>query len=107
MSNEIAILGAGMHPWGKWGHNFVQYGVAAAREAGSGGGRTREGAGGGARGAPPAAGGDGQRRGAGGRGARPGGVRGAAAAAPAVLGWLSARRGVCENMRLIELWTQK
>ncbi|NQY04018.1 MAG: lipid-transfer protein [Halieaceae bacterium] len=33
MSNEIAILGAGMHPWGKWGHNFVQYGVAAAREA--------------------------------------------------------------------------
>jgi acetyl-CoA acetyltransferase len=33
MSKEIAILGAGMHPWGKWGHNFVQYGVAAAREA--------------------------------------------------------------------------
>ncbi len=33
MSNEIAILGAGMHPWGKWGHNFAQYGVAAAREA--------------------------------------------------------------------------
>ncbi|AQA19839.1 lipid-transfer protein [Halioglobus japonicus] len=33
MSNEVAILGAGMHPWGKWGHNFVQYGVAAAREA--------------------------------------------------------------------------
>ena len=33
MSNEIAILGVGMHPWGKWGHNFVQYGVAAAREA--------------------------------------------------------------------------
>jgi len=33
MSNDIAILGAGMHPWGKWGHNFVQYGVAAAREA--------------------------------------------------------------------------
>ena len=33
MSNEIAIIGAGMHPWGKWGHNFVQYGVAAAREA--------------------------------------------------------------------------
>ena len=33
MSDEIAILGAGMHPWGKWGHNFVQYGVAAAREA--------------------------------------------------------------------------
>ena len=33
MSHEIAILGAGMHPWGKWGHNFVEYGVAAAREA--------------------------------------------------------------------------
>ncbi|MEZ5567802.1 MAG: lipid-transfer protein [Halioglobus sp.] len=33
MSNEVAILGAGMHPWGKWGHNFVEYGVAAAREA--------------------------------------------------------------------------
>lgn len=33
MADEIAILGAGMHPWGKWGHNFVQYGVAAAREA--------------------------------------------------------------------------
>ncbi len=33
MSQEIAIIGAGMHPWGKWGHNFVEYGVAAAREA--------------------------------------------------------------------------
>lgn len=33
MSKDIAILGVGMHPWGKWGHNFVQYGVAAAREA--------------------------------------------------------------------------
>ncbi len=33
MSNDIAIIGAGMHPWGKWGHNFVEYGVAAAREA--------------------------------------------------------------------------
>lgn len=33
MSNEVAIIGAGMHPWGKWGHNFVEYGVAAAREA--------------------------------------------------------------------------
>lgn len=30
---DIAILGAGMHPWGKWGRNFVEYGVAAAREA--------------------------------------------------------------------------
>ncbi len=33
MSNEIAILGAGMHPWGKWGRNFVEYGVKAARDA--------------------------------------------------------------------------
>lgn len=33
MSNEIAILGVGMHPWGKWGHNFVRYGVHAARDA--------------------------------------------------------------------------
>ena len=33
MAKEIAILGAGMHPWGKWGHNFIEYGVAAAREA--------------------------------------------------------------------------
>ncbi len=35
MSNnrEIAILGAGMHPWGKWGRNFVEYGVHAARAA--------------------------------------------------------------------------
>lgn len=33
MSGEIAIIGAGMHPWGKWGRNFVSYGVEAAREA--------------------------------------------------------------------------
>ena len=33
MSNEISIIGAGMHPWGKWGRSFVEYGVAAAREA--------------------------------------------------------------------------
>ena len=30
---EIAVLGVGMHPWGKWGRNFTEYGVAAAREA--------------------------------------------------------------------------
>jgi acetyl-CoA acetyltransferase len=30
---QVAILGAGMHPWGKWGRNFVEYGVAAARDA--------------------------------------------------------------------------
>ena len=33
MSGSVAILGAGMHPWGKWGHNFVRYGVHAARAA--------------------------------------------------------------------------
>ena len=30
---EVAILGVGMHPWGKWGRNFVEYGVHAARAA--------------------------------------------------------------------------
>ncbi len=30
---EIAVLGIGMHPWGKWGRNFVEYGVSACREA--------------------------------------------------------------------------
>lgn len=30
---EVAILGVGMHPWGKWGRNFVEYGIVAAREA--------------------------------------------------------------------------
>jgi acetyl-CoA acetyltransferase len=33
MSKEVAILGVGMHPWGKWGRNFVEYGVKAARDA--------------------------------------------------------------------------
>ena len=33
MTKEIAVLGAGMHPWGKWGRNFVEYGVDAARTA--------------------------------------------------------------------------
>src|SRR6476646_5798164 len=33
MSREVAILGVGMHPWGKWGRNFVEYGVHAARAA--------------------------------------------------------------------------
>lgn len=33
MSHEVAILGAGMHPWGKWGRNFVEYGVHAVQEA--------------------------------------------------------------------------
>jgi acetyl-CoA acetyltransferase len=32
-NKDIAVLGAAMHPWGKWGRNFVEYGVYAAREA--------------------------------------------------------------------------
>ncbi len=30
---SVVIAGAGMHPWGKWGKNFVEYGVHAARAA--------------------------------------------------------------------------
>jgi acetyl-CoA acetyltransferase len=33
VSGDVAVLGVGMHPWGKWGRNFVEYGVHAAREA--------------------------------------------------------------------------
>jgi acetyl-CoA acetyltransferase len=33
MSDEVAVLGVGMHPWGKWGRSFVSYGVHAARAA--------------------------------------------------------------------------
>ena len=33
MSQEVAVLGIGMHPWGKWGRSFVDYGVHAARAA--------------------------------------------------------------------------
>jgi acetyl-CoA acetyltransferase len=33
MANQVAILGVGMHPWGKWGRNFVEYGVKAAQDA--------------------------------------------------------------------------
>jgi acetyl-CoA acetyltransferase len=33
MSHDVAIAGVGMHPWGKWGRNFVSYGVHAARAA--------------------------------------------------------------------------
>ncbi|ABL80464.1 MULTISPECIES: lipid-transfer protein [unclassified Nocardioides] len=29
----VAVLGVGMHPWGKWGRPFVEYGVHAARAA--------------------------------------------------------------------------
>ena len=24
MAREVALLGVGMHPWGKWGRNFVE-----------------------------------------------------------------------------------
>jgi acetyl-CoA acetyltransferase len=33
MTTEVAVLGAGMHPWGKWGRGFVDYGATAARAA--------------------------------------------------------------------------
>ncbi|MFD7506689.1 lipid-transfer protein [Streptomyces sp. NPDC059850] len=33
MTGEVAVLGAGMHPWGKWGRSFVEYGTKAARAA--------------------------------------------------------------------------
>ncbi len=33
MSKQVAVAGVGMHPWGKWGRPFVEYGVHAARAA--------------------------------------------------------------------------
>ena len=33
MSGEVIVAGVGMTPWGKWGRNFVEYGVEAAKEA--------------------------------------------------------------------------
>ncbi|MBM3671987.1 MAG: lipid-transfer protein [Actinobacteria bacterium] len=30
---DVVVLGAGMHPWGKWGRSFVEYGAVAARAA--------------------------------------------------------------------------
>ena len=33
MSNDVALVGVGMHPWGKWGRPFQSYGLAAARSA--------------------------------------------------------------------------
>lgn len=33
MTGGVAVLGVGMHPWGKWGANFAEYGVVAARAA--------------------------------------------------------------------------
>jgi acetyl-CoA acetyltransferase len=31
--SDVAVVGAGMHPWGQWGRSFVEYGVSAARDA--------------------------------------------------------------------------
>ncbi|MFH8753431.1 lipid-transfer protein [Streptomyces rimosus] len=33
MTGDVAVLGAGMHAWGKWGRSFVEYGTVAARAA--------------------------------------------------------------------------
>ncbi|WP_310528714.1 lipid-transfer protein [Nocardioides sp.] len=30
---SVVVAGVGMHPWGKWGRHFVEYGVVAARAA--------------------------------------------------------------------------
>jgi acetyl-CoA acetyltransferase len=31
--SDVAVVGVGMHPWGKWGRPFQSYGIHAAREA--------------------------------------------------------------------------
>ena len=31
--SDVRILGIGMHPWGKWGRPFAEYGVVATRAA--------------------------------------------------------------------------
>jgi len=33
VSSDVVVLGAGMHPWGKWGRDFTEYGMVAARAA--------------------------------------------------------------------------
>ncbi|QNE78532.1 lipid-transfer protein [Streptomyces finlayi] len=33
MTGDVAVLGAGMHQWGKWGRSFVEYGRVAAKAA--------------------------------------------------------------------------
>ena len=33
MTEEVAIIGVGMHPWGKWGKHFTEYGIKAAHAA--------------------------------------------------------------------------
>ena len=30
---KVAVLGVGMHEWGKWGRPFQEYGLSAARDA--------------------------------------------------------------------------
>ncbi|MBV8950320.1 MAG: lipid-transfer protein [Actinobacteria bacterium] len=32
-TEDVAVMGVGMHPYGKWGRSFVEYGVVAARAA--------------------------------------------------------------------------
>ena len=31
--DSLVVLGVGMHPWGKWGRDFTEYGMVAARAA--------------------------------------------------------------------------
>jgi acetyl-CoA acetyltransferase len=31
--SDVVVAGVGMHPWGKWGRNFVEYGLVAIRSA--------------------------------------------------------------------------
>ena len=31
--DDVVVLGVGMHPWGKWGRDFTEYGMSAARAA--------------------------------------------------------------------------
>jgi acetyl-CoA acetyltransferase len=33
VNGGVAVLGVGMHPWGKWGRPFTEYGLVAARAA--------------------------------------------------------------------------
>lgn len=32
-TQSVVVLGAGMHPWGKWGRHFTEYGLVAAQAA--------------------------------------------------------------------------
>ena len=31
--SAVVVAGVGMHPWGKWGRDFTEYGMVAARAA--------------------------------------------------------------------------